>query len=75
MVALETAPRGGASVQDSRGIVCHEQQPERPSALLETKHRELGSTCVSYVTDEADLVLGFGYDGDVRIDRPLAVSQ
>ena len=60
----------------NRGVILcapRQQQPEASEALLETKHplEELGSTCASYVIDEADLVLGFGYDEDVSalIDR------
>ena len=70
------------SVQDSRGdIVCATPAAARDAseALLDAKHplEELGSTCASYVIDEADLVLGFGYDEDVSalIDRLQSQSK
>ena len=77
VVALrgDSARDDALSVQDSRGdIVCHassSQRGLRSFAGNKTPLEELGSTCVSYVIDEADLVLGFGYDGDVSalIDR------
>ena len=73
VVALrgDSARDDALAVQDSRGdIVCATPAAAREAseALLDAKHplEELGSTCASYVIDEADLIFSFGHEDDVK---------
>jgi len=84
VVALrgDSARDDALTVQQSRGdVVCATPAAAREAceALLEEQHplRELGKTCKVYVIDEADLVLGFGYDEDVGalVDRLQSISK
>lgn len=84
VVALrgDSARDDALTVQQSRGdVVCATPAAAREAceALLEEQHPlgELGKTCKVYVIDEADLVLGFGYDEDVGalVDRLQSISK
>lgn len=84
VVALrgDSARDDALTVQQSRGdVVCATPAAAREAceALIEEQHPlgELGKTCKVYVIDEADLVLGFGYDEDVGalVDRLQSISK
>ena len=70
-LAGDDAQRDAVAARDGRAdVVCATPAAAREACerLLDGNHPlgDIGATCRCYVVDEADLVLGFGYDDDVK---------